>query len=214
MGEVRPFKRGLRGEGFDYLDERRGRWAWLVNGQRQHVMVTEHPGTLLSMLSVGALSGAAKADAEVLATECPASPVSSVLHLGRLTQEGSIALSRQLLGVPVTPTLPPLAEAELGAVLRDEGMAAAAAGAGPEWIARAEETVRRVARQAEEFTSDDVWDAGLEKPAEPRALGPVMLRLAREAVIVPTGEWRASRYSSRHIAPIRVWTHARKESMP
>ena len=113
MGEVRPFKRGLRGEGFDYLDERRGRWAWLVNGQRQHVMVTEHPGTLLSMLSVGALSGAAKADAEVLATECPASPVSSVLHLGRLTQEGSIALSRQLLGVPVTPTLPPLAEAEL-----------------------------------------------------------------------------------------------------
>ncbi|MCB5179540.1 hypothetical protein [Streptomyces antimicrobicus] len=57
-----------------------------------------------------------------------------------------------------------------------------------------------------EFTTDDLWDAGLVKPREPRALGPVMRRAAKRGLITTTGAFRASRY--RNCAPLPVWSAA------
>lgn len=64
--------------------------------------------------------------------------------------------------------------------------------------------IAELSGQLEEFTTDDLWDAGLIKPREPRALGPVMRRAAKRGLISATGEYRKSRY--RNCAPLPVWS--------
>lgn len=59
------------------------------------------------------------------------------------------------------------------------------------------------------ITSEDVWalleGVGYSKPAEPRAMGPVMQRGVREGLIRPTDTFRKGTMRSRHAAPIRVY---------
>ena len=60
-----------------------------------------------------------------------------------------------------------------------------------------------------EFTADDVWakleEMGVAPPHEPRALAPVLIRMAKVGVIEPTDQYRQSRRGSRHAGPVRVW---------
>lgn len=77
--------------------------------------------------------------------------------------------------------------------------------AGREWVAHARSAVLNIACSRIEFTSDDVWEYGLPKPREARALGAVMAQLARECRIERTGAYRPTRQVSRHGAPIAVW---------
>lgn len=75
-----------------------------------------------------------------------------------------------------------------------------------EWKAQAHATVIAVADVLGEFTVDDLWDAGLVKPEEPRALGPVLRTAARDGFIRQTGKYAKSRY--RNATPVPVWVDA------
>lgn len=67
MRKVRRIKEPQEGDGlFDYVGERRGYWAQLAAPNGHRVTLTEHPGTLLSMLRAGVLTGEARRDAEEL----------------------------------------------------------------------------------------------------------------------------------------------------
>jgi hypothetical protein len=85
---------------------------------------------------------------------------------------------------------------------RDEGMARADRNASGAWKDAAYSLVARLNRGTR-FTADSVWDLGLPKPRNPRALGPVIMRLRREGVIQWTGLFTPSRY--RHATPMRIW---------
>lgn len=91
------------------------------------------------------------------------------------------------------------------ALARDHAIATVEAHANPEWIAYARWMVERVARANEFFISDAVWEAGLPKVSESRALGPVMLWAQREGFIVPTNTTRPSAQPGCHKMPRRVW---------
>lgn len=88
--------------------------------------------------------------------------------------------------------------AAAGARARDEGIANAEAGAPTGWSFRAGEAVRYVCQTRSRFTPDDIWETGLEKPPEPRALGPVMLRAAKAGWCERTGELVHSRNPLQH----------------
>ncbi|MEV5079268.1 hypothetical protein AB0K74_10690 [Streptomyces sp. NPDC056159] len=89
---------------------------------------------------------------------------------------------------------------------RDAAIAQVDANADEDWKRYAFGFVAEVSNDLEEFTTDDLWDWGLVKPREPRALGPVMRRAAARGLIAQTGEYRKSRY--RNCAPLPVWTSA------
>jgi hypothetical protein len=91
---------------------------------------------------------------------------------------------------------------------RDLGMARAEQGAGEDWITVAERAAYAVAAERREFTSEDVrellrrWE--VPEPANMRAMGPVMRRLAAAGAIVPAG-FRNYKSRKRHLAPSQVW---------
>jgi hypothetical protein len=87
---------------------------------------------------------------------------------------------------------------------RDAAIAQVDAHADDEWKRYALGFIAELSGQMAEFTTDDLWDAGLIKPREPRALGPVMRRAAKRGLIATTGEFRSSRY--RNCAPLPVWS--------
>ncbi|MGW8630575.1 hypothetical protein [Streptomyces sp. NPDC055793] len=89
---------------------------------------------------------------------------------------------------------------------RDEAMERVYESAADEWKAKAHATVIAVADSLGEFTVDDLWDAGLDKPAEPRAMGPILRKAARDGFIRQTGNYAKSRY--RNATPIPVWIDA------
>lgn len=84
------------------------------------------------------------------------------------------------------------------------GMDRAEAGASDEWKAYALGFIAEFSPTLKNFTTDDLWDAGMIKPLEPRALGPVLRRAVKHGLIAKTGEYRKSRY--RNCAPLTVWT--------
>lgn len=80
------------------------------------------------------------------------------------------------------------------------------------WLDFAWHVVQEVARANETFIVDAVWEAGLGKPPEARAIGVVILRAVREGLIEPTDEYRPSAQPGCHKVPRRVWrslTYAR-----
>lgn len=89
------------------------------------------------------------------------------------------------------------------------GMERAEIGAGLEWADRAAALVLKVASSKASFTSDDLWAAGLEKPKNPRALGPVLVRLAKFGKIRKTGAFVGTSQKSRHNAPVAIWEACR-----
>lgn len=92
-------------------------------------------------------------------------------------------------------------------VERDEAMGRAQAHADNRFVAEAETIIRRWAHDRPDgFTTDLVWNE-LEMRGvpcrEPRALGPVVMRLSRKGVIRQTGRTVPS--VRRHASPIPVW---------
>ena len=102
----------------------------------------------------------------------------------------------------MTPTQLSLPDAEAAA---DEAIAQVEANADTEWMIRARYTLVLVARQHPEFTTDDLWGAGLEKPLEPRAMGALMRWAPLAGVAMATDRTRKSAQVSNHARPVRVW---------
>lgn len=73
------------------------------------------------------------------------------------------------------------------------------------WQIEAYKAARKVAESFRFFTTDDVWKAGLSKPDEPRALGPVMLSLERDGIIAATEKFKSTAQRTRNCAPVRLW---------
>lgn len=88
---------------------------------------------------------------------------------------------------------------------RDSAVTAVAEHSEVSWVFRAKALGRQIATEMGEFTSDEFWRRGLPKPAEPRALGPVLTALERDGVIEATDRFIRSAQVLRHTAPIRVW---------
>lgn len=101
------------------------------------------------------------------------------------------------------PDAPPAWHAERDA--RDEAIATVEDHATPGWIDYARYVVRQVALANAEFISDAVWEAGLGKPPEARALGAVMTWARREGLIAPTDRVLPSTQAGCHRMPRRVW---------
>jgi hypothetical protein len=89
---------------------------------------------------------------------------------------------------------------------KEQGMAAAEAGADQEWVEAAENAVKSIAARLPTFTADDVMEL-LEsyQTKDGRALGPVMTRMAKAAICKKTRETVPCRRKSRHGTDIRVW---------
>jgi hypothetical protein len=91
----------------------------------------------------------------------------------------------------------------------DEAIEEAHGGADPAWRGVALHAVEVIARHRPTLTTDDVWYVldlhDVEHPDEPRALGAIMLLAARQGLIEPTNERRASRRIVHHAFPCRVW---------
>lgn len=76
-----------------------------------------------------------------------------------------------------------------------------------DWKQSAELAVANAARRGL-FTTDDVWavlDAGTASTHEPRALGAIMRRMAKDGFITATDEWRVSSRPECHGRHVRVW---------
>ena len=76
-----------------------------------------------------------------------------------------------------------------------------------DWAALVEAAIMLVASRQPEFTTDDVWDEldGAIEPHERRAMGAVMLRVARKGVIAATDRTRPSARAVCHANPKRIW---------
>ena len=80
------------------------------------------------------------------------------------------------------------------------------------WCRAATDAVLWCAREYHDgFTADEVWtrlqDCGadpIEGERNPSALGPVMLKCARDGFIAPTGEYRLTTMIQRH-RDVKVW---------
>ena len=108
-----------------------------------------------------------------------------------------------------------------GAELADRAIHQADKHAHPEWMEMAEQCVRYCAQFLGTFTNDDVW-AEIEGRCaqikagggvapwthEPRALGSINRRLARQGLIAKTGEYVKSTRRSNHAQAIPVWKKA------
>lgn len=77
--------------------------------------------------------------------------------------------------------------------------------ASEEWKDRALETVYQVCLRKPYLSTNDVWAAGLERPREPRAMGPVMLRACNLKWCVKTGRQEKSRQSTQNARPLAVY---------
>ena len=88
---------------------------------------------------------------------------------------------------------------------RDEGMERAELHAKEEWKVRAMDTIFLVCRKQGAFTSEDLWRAGLPKPREPRALGPMLTAAAKKGWCKSSGNFVRGTSVTRHGAPIAVW---------
>lgn len=74
-----------------------------------------------------------------------------------------------------------------------------------EWAQKAYEVLVKVATCHEEFTPDDIWAAGLEKPPEARALGSVTRRAKVEGLIEKTGRVRPTTQPESHGTDVTIW---------
>lgn len=99
-------------------------------------------------------------------------------------------------------------DAQKGTELKREAIARVNEHASEEWMEAARTAVRALARALPSLTTDDVWRE-VERTGmsthEPRAMGAVMTRMARDRVIVSTNVTVESARPENHRRPIRVW---------
>ena len=93
-----------------------------------------------------------------------------------------------------------------GRGLRDQALERVEAAAPPDWNDRALEAVFQAALRWSYFASDDVWRLGLEKPREPRAMGPVMMRAVKLGYCQPQDSTRISSIPGQHARPLRIYS--------
>lgn len=74
-----------------------------------------------------------------------------------------------------------------------------------DWTKMAYAAVRQVAQRQPEFTPDDIWATGLQKPSEARALGGVLRRARGEGLIEKTGRVQPTRQPESHGTDVTVW---------
>ncbi len=86
---------------------------------------------------------------------------------------------------------------------RDAALAQVSENADDAWKAYAWEWLVAYLRAHATFFPDDVWAAGLSKPRELRALGPLVLRAARLRYITKTGQLRQR--TRGHATTAAVW---------
>lgn len=97
-----------------------------------------------------------------------------------------------------------------GTAEREEAIARADEHADPDWKEIAYRAIVWLARVYSEFTTDDVWDAMVRwypqaTTHEPRALGAIMRKAARNGVIEKTDRVRESIRPVCHRNPKAVW---------
>lgn len=74
-----------------------------------------------------------------------------------------------------------------------------------DWAESAYAVVRRVAESQQEFTPDDIWATGLQKPSEARILGGVMRRARQDGLIEKTGRVQPTTQPESHSTDVTVW---------
>ena len=76
-----------------------------------------------------------------------------------------------------------------------------------QWSAAAKWALVNVALEKAEFTTDDVWRAGLVPcpNGTNRALGPVLMAAAKAGIIERTDRTRNTEIVTSHARPKRVW---------
>jgi hypothetical protein len=74
---------------------------------------------------------------------------------------------------------------------------------GADWAAYADTFIDNYLTRNPTLFVDDLWDAGLEAPTSPRALGARMQAAARRGSMVKTADYRPSVRS--HLSPKPVW---------
>lgn len=92
-----------------------------------------------------------------------------------------------------------------GDAARDEGIARAERGAPAGWVEDAAIVIKKLARKYAFVSSDCVWAMGLERPSEPRALGPAFKIAQKLGYVVPTPTCILTLQVSGHRNPMRVW---------
>lgn len=93
---------------------------------------------------------------------------------------------------------------EMAEEMKQEGIAHVDEAAADDWKERALKAVERVCRTKPVFTPDDVWEY-VEKPQNPRALGPVMVKAKSLRWCIPTGNYVPSSIPTQHKNPITEW---------
>ena len=92
---------------------------------------------------------------------------------------------------------------------KSEALERVEANADPSWKKQAMTIVKQLASSRSEFTTDDVWEAlfqaDVDMPHEPRALGAMMRNCAHEGRIVATDRYVPSARIACHRRPVRVW---------
>lgn len=100
---------------------------------------------------------------------------------------------------------------ELGAALRDEGVALADEAATDWWRSCADRAINTLAATGRPFTADDVRELGVPDPASPKAWGARFLMASRQGRIVRVG-YQPSRRASVHAHPVAVWQGPTEEA--
>ena len=104
---------------------------------------------------------------------------------------------------------PGLFDADAATAARDDALERVAYGTPAEWAEHADAAIRRAAYANEFLTSDDVWReldaAGVDRPPEPRALGPRMNAAVTDGVMGRTDMFRPSDRPETHRSPKRVY---------
>lgn len=88
---------------------------------------------------------------------------------------------------------------------RDEAIRRVSDHAGTEWLDAAKAALVSVAKSRAEFIADQIWETGLAKPSEARALGAVVRWALAEGVISDSGRYSKSAQPGLHCSPRKVW---------
>ena len=89
---------------------------------------------------------------------------------------------------------------------RDEAIRRVSDHAGTQWLEAAKSALVSVAKSRPEFIADQIWEAGLSKPSEARALGAVVRWALTEGIISDSGRYSKSAQPGLHCSPRKVWT--------
>jgi hypothetical protein len=99
----------------------------------------------------------------------------------------------------------PALDLTAGRAARDRALANVDRAADDEWRADADTAIAQLAATGRPFVSDDVWEQGLVRVRENRALGARIQAAARAGIIKPTGQFRQTAQVKSHASPRREW---------